>query len=334
MTDTRTTPEAPEPAHSAFRVLAALADLGAANAATIAERAGLGYSTVTPKLRAWEASGHAEKYRQAHTNLVLWRLTAAGRAATATTKPHPAPGIPAAQTDDQPEPDAPTEPAPDPTAVTAADEPDSVRSAPPANDPTGQAKPAAQPASDHDRPSARSAPDTGSPPQVDPAVPSTAETQRNGEQGIPAATLDATGDGAPSKDTTTPVRRARGSLTAAILAICEANPGRQYKVGELSRLIDANNAGTAAKRASQGAVSNACAKLATAELLMQTVDKPATFQLASPAADRRHPAGDPQADVAVDPSPSPASGVPSSTPDGATMPATNSAPTVDGEAGR
>jgi hypothetical protein len=71
-----------EPAHSTFRVLAALAELGAANAAAITDRAELGYSTVTPKLRAWEASGHAEKYRQAHTNLILWRLTPAGRVAT------------------------------------------------------------------------------------------------------------------------------------------------------------------------------------------------------------------------------------------------------------
>ena len=76
------------------------------------------------------------------------------------------------------------------------------------------------------------------------------------------------------------MRRAPGSLRASILDICEAHPERQYKVGELCRLIDANNAGTDAKRASQGAVSNACTKLAAKGSLTQTLDKPATFQLA------------------------------------------------------
>ncbi|MGQ5265228.1 hypothetical protein ACTWLT_31195 [Micromonospora sp. ZYX-F-536] len=45
MTDT--SDETP-PAHSAGKVLAALADLGEATASAVAEHAGLGYSTTTP----------------------------------------------------------------------------------------------------------------------------------------------------------------------------------------------------------------------------------------------------------------------------------------------
>ena len=77
------------PAHSAIKVLAALAELGAASAAAVAEHAGLGYSTTTPKLRAWETSGQAERVRtdDGHT---LWRLTPAGHAATAAAIRTPA----------------------------------------------------------------------------------------------------------------------------------------------------------------------------------------------------------------------------------------------------
>jgi hypothetical protein len=56
---------------------------GDATAAVVAEQAGLGYST-TSKLRAWEGSGQAERLRTGD-GATLWRLTDAGRAATATT---------------------------------------------------------------------------------------------------------------------------------------------------------------------------------------------------------------------------------------------------------
>ena len=70
-------------------------------------------------------------------------------------------------------------------------------------------------------------------------------------------------------------------MRAAILDICHAEPERQFKVGELCRLIDEANTGTGAAKASQGAVYNAATKLAATGALTQTVEKPATFQLAA-----------------------------------------------------
>ncbi|GIM90114.1 MarR family winged helix-turn-helix transcriptional regulator [Paractinoplanes toevensis] len=267
-------------AHTTIRVLAALAELGETTAAAIAAHVGVAYSTTTAKLRTWEDTGQAERVRTSDGR-TLWRLTDAGRAATATAEPHHAQTDPAPHPADQPEPDI----AKATTATTAAtaapsDSPDTAPSTPMADDPTSRSEPAAQPPFGHDERSESVTSDAGSRQHVEPAVPSAADTQGDTEPGVPAATQrDATAEGT-SKDATTRGRRARGSLSAAILAICQARPDHQYKVGELSRLIDANNAGTNAKRVSQGAVSNACAKLATAGLLTQTVDKPATFQLA------------------------------------------------------
>jgi DNA-binding transcriptional ArsR family regulator len=55
-------------------VAAAIAALGEETAASIAAQAGMAYSTVTPKLRALEAAGRAEKFRR--DGQTLWRLTA------------------------------------------------------------------------------------------------------------------------------------------------------------------------------------------------------------------------------------------------------------------
>ena len=74
-------------------------------------------------------------------------------------------------------------------------------------------------------------------------------------------------------------RRAKGSFQTAVLDLCRQQPQRQFKVGELCHLIDTANTGTAAKKASPGAVYNACTKLSGRGQLIQTVDKPATFQL-------------------------------------------------------
>lgn len=65
-----------------------------------------------------------------------------------------------------------------------------------------------------------------------------------------------------------------------MLDVLEAHPDRAYKTSELCKLIDAANAGTDAKKASAGAVNNALFKLVAAGKAVQTVDKPATFQLA------------------------------------------------------
>ncbi|MGC5387603.1 MarR family transcriptional regulator [Micromonospora chalcea] len=79
-------------------------------------------------------------------------------------------------------------------------------------------------------------------------------------------------------------RRASGTLRGAILDVLEANPGRQYKVSELCRLVDRANEGTGAKKASAGAVHNAAVKLVGTGRAVLVAEKPATFALADPTA--------------------------------------------------
>ncbi|MDH6466057.1 DNA-binding MarR family transcriptional regulator [Micromonospora sp. A200] len=248
MTDT---PSETVPAHSAFKVLAALAELGEATAATVAEHAGLGYSTTTPKLRAWEGSGQAERFRT-DDGRTLWRLTDAGRAATATPQP--------------------TTAAPDPAAAPpeAAQEPSQ----------DGDAHPAAQAA---DTPANPGAP---APPQTDPDAQAVPEPDGTPAGDPPADPSPSTPSDCPDAGGAAPTgssggsRRIGGSLRGAILDILEAHPDRAYKTGELCRLIDAANVGTGAAKASAGAVANAATKLVADGQAVQTVERPATYQLA------------------------------------------------------
>ncbi|WP_262285445.1 MarR family transcriptional regulator [Micromonospora sp. MA102] len=256
MTDTHT--ESP-PAHSAFKVLTALAELGQATAAEVAEHAGLGYSTTTPKLRAWEGSGQAERVRTGDGR-TLWRLTDAGRAAT-TANPQPAAA------------DAPA-PAADPEVAQL--------DATEAQLQPGDADPSA-------------AADTTGPPDSSPAsqrepepeaLDAGASTAGNpaGKATDPACQTPAdshdSGDGPRGEDRSAAARRRGGSLRGAVLDILEAHPDRAYRTGELCKLIDAANAGTGAAKASAGAVANAAIKLVASGKAMQTVERPATFQRA------------------------------------------------------
>ncbi|MBM0258114.1 MarR family winged helix-turn-helix transcriptional regulator [Micromonospora sp. 4G55] len=247
MTDT---PSENLPAHSAFKVLAALAELGEATAATVAEHAGLGYSTTTPKLRAWEGSGQAERLRTGDGR-TLWRLTDAGRAATAA--PQPAANAP----DPAATPEAAQEPSQDgdaPPAAQAADAPASPSApAPPQTDLNAQGAPMPDGAPAGDTP-------TGPAPETPSDNPDDARAQRSQSSGGS--------------------RRIGGSLRGAILDILEAHPDRAYKTGELCRLIDAANVGTGAAKASAGAVANAATKLVADGQAVQIVERPATYQLA------------------------------------------------------
>ena len=275
MTDTTTSG-----AHSAIRVLAALAELGETTAAAIAEHTALGYSTVTPKLRTWEDTGQAERFRT-EQGRTMWRLTAAGRAATATTEPEsPAQSLVKPRGADRPEPAADAHTGTDADAAaqleledtaTPADDMEGDDAAPAVDDQPPAADPVA--AGDHPLADAPTALPAGDPTDPEASGPTTAQPS------------SVTGGNAEPADEgqATAVRRAPGSMRAAVLDICEAHPDRQYKVGELCKLIDAANVGTDAKRASQGAVYNACTKLAAAGTLTQTVDKPATFRLTPPS---------------------------------------------------
>ncbi|MEV4481832.1 MarR family winged helix-turn-helix transcriptional regulator [Micromonospora coxensis] len=248
MTDT---PEA-VPAHSMFTVLAALGALGEATAGAVAEHAGLGYSTVTAKLRAWEQTGQCERIR-ADDGRTLWRLTDIGRTAAGTATPdgeHPAAAPAVAGPADH---------------GNAGDEPKQSigQEAPPQGPPAG---------CESDR---SATPDIAAHTVTAP-VPDDAqeapEPTPNGERPGPAE------ESSGHKTRQDRARRAKGSLRGAVLDILEAHPDRAYKTGELCRLIDAANAGGA--KASAGAVANAVTKLVADGKAVQTVERPATYQLA------------------------------------------------------
>ncbi|MEU1606050.1 MarR family transcriptional regulator [Micromonospora matsumotoense] len=261
--------DAPEPlvAHAMFKVLAALAELGEDTAAAVADKAGLGYSTATAKLRAWEKTGQTERV---HTDSkrAVWRLTDAGHATVGTTDREPtpagAPDTPPAQpaeaarngeltevADATPVP----EPEPSPQDDTSADDGARADVAHTVPAPWAQATPQGE-TSDADMPDE-----------------ATAEPEPPESTGGPTPDTDAD----PS---TARPRRAKGSLRGALLDVLEAHPDQALKTNELCKLIDAANAGTGARKASAGAVANAADKLVIAGKAIRTDDRVATFQLA------------------------------------------------------
>ncbi|MEV0003479.1 MarR family transcriptional regulator [Micromonospora sp. NPDC050980] len=255
------------PPHALFKVLAALADLGDATAAAVAEHAGLGYSTATAKLRVWEGTGQTERI-QGDDKRAVWRLTDSGHATVGASRT-------ATPTDSSfAEPEAP------------ADESASVGDT--VGDGPGDTEKSSERASTPDSTA------EGEPPAAEPSAP--ADEPPTGDDPAPtvdddppqAGTLDdseAQAVATPDSSTTAPgrSRRAKGSLRAAVLDILEAHPDRAYKTGELSKLIDAANVGTDARKASPGAVANAADKLVGAGKAIRIDGKHATFQLA-PAA--------------------------------------------------
>ncbi|QOC94378.1 MarR family transcriptional regulator [Micromonospora craniellae] len=271
MTDTTE----PVPAHAMFKVLAALADLGEATAAAVADTAGLGYSTATAKLRAWESTGKAERV---HTDskVAVWRLTADG-VATVGAHQNPPP---------QPATSAPTSEQPtNPPQEENADGPPTVASQTPtaggaADASTSAAEEDSSDTADvHGHAMAAADDQTDPPPAAQPErdAPTADEPEREGP------TADEPERDAPAADepvTDAKSRRSKGSLAGAVLDVLEAHPDRAYKVSELCKLIDAANAGTDAKKASAGAVVNAADKLVNQGKAVRTVERPATFQLA------------------------------------------------------
>ncbi|MFI7523803.1 MarR family transcriptional regulator [Micromonospora globbae] len=261
----------PVPAHAMFKVLAALAELGEATAAAVADKAGLGYSTATAKLRAWEQTGQAERIHT-ESKRAVWRLTDAGRATVGADHA-------ALPVHDSPPDVLPT----DPAQPASDDGPAAATGTSGAPDVT----PTPEPASPAREEPSTSASDTTVPPDA-PTPPDgegapVAATEVNSQQR--AATPEGTGpDAAVPSDDATPAtgggRRAKGSLRGAVLDILEAHPDRAYKTSEMCKLIDAANSGSGAKKASAGAVNNALVKLVAAGKAVQTVEKPATFQLA------------------------------------------------------
>ncbi|MTK05184.1 MarR family winged helix-turn-helix transcriptional regulator [Micromonospora sp. CP22] len=135
-------------------------------------------------------------------------------------------------------------------------------------------------------------PATGTPPAADeadtrPATPDSvpAGTATDSTTGEPAEEAPAPPDTEAAGEAAQPfTRRASGTLRGAILDILEANPGQQYKVSELCKLIDRANEETDAKKASAGAVHNAAVKLVATGRAILAAEKPATFTLADSTA--------------------------------------------------
>jgi len=290
---------------AAEAVAAAIGRLGQATAAAIAAEADVPYSTTNKKLRILKETGRAETF-DGPDNHTLWRLTnTVGTADNRTGQPDPD-GSQAAATAP---PAAQAAAGPHVTVVPAelfgqlTDEPS--RSAEPRSEPTDATADAATMADAGDQ-MVEAIDGTAGQPVVVPADgvepgpddDSATAVQNDGPAGPPdgAADIDEAGDNTrdntgddgsdqPAKQAPRAAKRAGGTLRGAIFDILEANPDRQYKVGELCKVIDAANAGTGAAKASQGAVANALDTLSRKGTVTRTVDRPATFQLTPPPTD-------------------------------------------------
>jgi hypothetical protein len=288
---TDTTDTTAEAVAAAIGRLTGDSDSGGATAADIAAAAHVAYSTTNKKLRALRDAGRATS-SEGPDKRTRWRLTTAAPADTldgggpqapdpavdARTEPdpHPAPAA-AATADSDPQTASADEPVddgsasadrlPGPTQATKAD-----------TDRSGEAEPAAAPADPPGTADSGGPDPAGDADADDAARPATGRAARSGR----AAAGPAGSDGASAGT----LRRPSGSLRGAILDVLEADPGRQYKVGELCKLIDRASEGSGYVNVGAGAVFNAVIKLVGEHRVMQTVDKPATFQIAAqPTAD-------------------------------------------------
>ncbi|MBX7269576.1 MarR family transcriptional regulator [Micromonospora sp. Llam7] len=290
------------------KVAAALAELGQETAAAIAERAGVGYSTATKKLRVLEEAGQAEPYR-ADDGRTLWRRAAStvsstddGDAPASTPDAEPLDASTPAITEDEgreqaDEPSAPAQNAtgPDEPSAPAEDttEPD---------EPTADQPDDADPAStddDTDRPTPHGPPGQpgGSPTEPTPAAEPQEKRDEPADAGNVsdsvvatevadplASTDDSTSASAPAEDpnasTDGKPRRSKGTLRGAILDVLEAHPDQPFKTSQLCQAIDKANEDSGSAKASAGAVVNAVHKLVADNLAIQVVERPAAFQLA------------------------------------------------------
>ncbi len=273
-------------------IAAAIGRLGQATPAEIATNAGVAYSTTTRKLRDLAAAGRTEKLTT-EDNRTLWRLAVpaepgAEGADTSDADPSDAELVPAVP--DQPDTDDVAGDNLGADGVGGAAEAGAGGQLPETgtdDEPTADATTAtlapagAEPAESAGPNDAVEAVATG---EVNVSNPASGSDEDGGDEASTAPTDPAAGqigDQRAESSRPTRTRRAGGSLRGAILDILEAHPGQQYKIGEVCKLIDAANAGTDAAKASPGAVANWMYKLVAARLVNQTVDKPATFQLAA-----------------------------------------------------
>ncbi|MGC4864687.1 MarR family transcriptional regulator [Micromonospora sp. DT53] len=286
------------------KVAAALAALGQDTAAAIAQRAGVGYSTATKRLRTLAEAGQAESLR-ADDGRTLWRhlpntttSTDSGDPQATTTDARRDP--PSAVTDDDADeahgPDGAPGPAEEANTAMAARPDDESTSLQPDDErrptPDGYAgrpalqDPPAKPDRVPDAPTTRQA-EAGEASPADAENPGAADASGQAES---APNLDPAGSDEPAAPSSPSdaasasgggkPRRSKGSLRGAILDVLEAHPGQPFKTSELCKAIDQANEGTDSAKASAGAVVNAVHKLVTDGVAVQVAEKPATFQLA------------------------------------------------------
>src|SRR6266545_3329686 len=252
---TDTTDTTAEAVAAAIGRLTGDSDSGGATAADIAAAAHVAYSTTNKKLRALRDAGRATS-SEGPDKRTRWRLTTA---APADTLDGGGPQAPDPAVDARTEPD----PHPAPAAATADSDPQTASVDEPVDDGSASTDPLPGPTQ-------ATNPDTDRPGEAEPAA----------APADPPGTADSGGASAGT------LRRPSGSLRGAILDVLEADPGRQYKVGELCKLIDRASEGSGYVNVGAGAVFNAVIKLVGEHRVMQTVDKPATFQIAAqPTAD-------------------------------------------------
>jgi hypothetical protein len=269
----------PDPVEVIAEALRAFGELTAAN---VAEKVGMAYPTVTPKLRALEEAGRAERVK--NNGQTFWRLvTATAQAPEITADPDTDSGAATDRPDTGTDPNETTAP----PAATGAEEP-----LPALTDPgTGDREPADAPDSAPTDP-ADAAADTAGAPTVAPA-PETAQAPSPEPEPATTTANDPTGgDGAdaaqPATDSTPAspaagkTRRPPGALDRTAMRVAQSNPDREFKVTEMARLIDQADAadGHHYPTASPGAVVLSCDRLVEGGYLTKVNEKPATYKFA------------------------------------------------------
>ncbi|WP_428962233.1 winged helix-turn-helix domain-containing protein [Micromonospora fluostatini] len=288
------------------KVAAALADVGPDTAAAIAQRAGVGYSTATKRLRVLEDTGLATSVR-AGDGRTLWQRTDRAAADTGDDAPVTTTGADPPRTPASDEAEARPEP---PDGAPAPEEGDA--SSPVAtgdvDGPTGGGPDGVDPptSGNANRPASENPPGQ---PDGAPSGPAVADIDREGEKAAaagtahhsvtvdtsgaaagpghapaPAGTHHPTPPGSPAEAPTpsggATSRRSKGSLRGAVRDVLEAHPDRPFKTSQLCRAIDTANEGSGSAKASAGAVVNAVHTLVAAGIAVQVAERPAAFQLA------------------------------------------------------
>ena len=273
-----TQPAKPDPIEVVAEALRAFGDL---TAGAIAEKTGMAYSTVTPKLRTLRDAGRAEPVKT--NGRTFWRLTTPPVQASAVEA---GPDTSNVDTDGAPDgdvvPAATTKPPTLAEAVPTVTDADTSDHDPPAGTDATPTTDATQPADEAD--SAEATP--ADPPAPDPVPDAAPES----EPTAAAPGEQTSGDGAPAPQTapdTSPAdgktRRPSGALARTALRIMQANPDTLYKVTELGRLIDQADVadGHNYPKASPGAVVLACDRLVDRGNATKVSEKPATYQFAA-----------------------------------------------------